>query len=207
MEVAERLQHTYENTKSITAVFSQVTTIAMSRRVRKGAGNMTLLKPGKLRWDYHTPDKQVIVCDGKKFFMYFAKNKQMLIAKATDYIKSDVTYSFFTGAGNITRDFEVMPPDQDIPFPQNGSSTTIQEEDLALEDSHVIKLVPKQPHPQVDYLHLWVDTTSFLIRRLLIVDQFGSITDLQFRDISINPTISEKLFSYTPPPDTEIIEN
>ncbi|MHB1379847.1 MAG: LolA family protein, partial [Desulfurivibrionaceae bacterium] len=68
-----------------------------------------------------------------------------------------------------------------------------------------IKLVPKTAHPQVDYLHVWIDD-NFMVRRLEIVDHFGSITDLAFSNISRNEPVSSGVFVFTPPLGTEIIE-
>jgi len=72
-------------------------------------------------------------------------------------------------------------------------------------DLQVIKLVPKVAHPQVDSLHLWIDR-EYLLRRLEIVDHFGSVTELTFADIRRNEAVAEELFTFTPPAGTEVIE-
>ena len=187
-EIAERLQGTYEKTKSLTADFRQVTIMQGSQRRRLGNGTMVILKPGRIRWDYQTPDHQVLVSDGEKFFMYFAKAEQMIVRPINEYVQSDVTYSFFAGSGNIVHDFSVFPPE-------------VEDE----QGTYGIKLIPKEVHPQVDYLHIWVTKDAYMIQRMQIVDQFGTITDLYFKNIKINQEIDPKFFSFTPPPDTEII--
>lgn len=196
VEVAKKLQKTYEQTKSIAVDFRQITSMRMSRRVRRGSGTMVIVKPGKMRWDYKPPEPQVIICDGEIITMYFENAKQMITGAAKDYLRSDITYSFFTGKGNFLKDFDVLSPD------------ALLESDLEAdgESSYPIKLVPKEMHPQVDYLHVWVDKKSFLIKRLQIVDQFGSITDLVFSNMKVNQKFPADYFSFTPPPDTELIQ-
>jgi outer membrane lipoprotein carrier protein len=44
------------------------------------------------------------------------------------------------------------------------------------------------------------------VRRLEIVDHFGSITDLVFANISRNEPVAPETFVFTPPLGTEIIE-
>ncbi|MBU2538787.1 MAG: outer membrane lipoprotein carrier protein LolA [Proteobacteria bacterium] len=188
LELAQKLQARYEETKTMTADFKQSTSVPMTTRKRLGAGKLVIFKPGRIRWDYLTPDRQVLISDGKKVSMYFADSAQMMVQPVSQYINSDVTYAFFAGTGNIVRDFRVLPPER------KGDANL-----------RAIKLVPKTEHPQVDYLHIWIDE-NFMVRRLEIVDHFGSITDLVFSNITRNEPVSPEVFVFTPPLGTEIIQ-
>ena len=188
LELAQKLQTRYEETKTMTADFKQSTSVPMSSRKRLGAGKVVISKPGRIRWDYQAPDRQVLISDGKKVSMFVANSAQMIVQPVSQYINSDVTYAFFVGTGNIVRDFKVLPPER----PGDGSLKAI-------------KLVPKTAHPQVDYLHVWIDD-NFMVRRLEIVDHFGSITDLAFSNIIRNEPVAPETFVFTPPLGTEIIE-
>lgn len=187
-QIAEKLQRTYDNTKSFSAEFQQKTSMRLNQRKRHGEGSVVILKPGRIRWDYQKPDAQVLVSDGKTFSMYFAKASQMIVKPVDEYLQSDVTYSFFAGSGNIVKDFDIFPPEIQV---EGGV--------------YCIKLIPKETHPQVDYLHICANE-NFLISGLQIVDQFGTITDLYFSNIKINQQPAASLFNFTPPPDTEIIK-
>ena len=65
--------------------------------------------------------------------------------------------------------------------------------------------MPKVAHPQVEYLQVWMDE-NFVVRRLEIVDHFGTITDLVFSNIRRNEPVPPGTFVFTPPLGTEIIE-
>lgn len=188
VELARRLQARYEETRTMTADFKQTTSVPSASRKRLGAGKLVISKPGRIRWDYSAPDRQVLVSDGKKFSMYVASSKQMMVQPVTRYINSDVTYAFFSGTGNIVRDFNALAPERPV---APGEKT--------------LKLVPKNPHPQVDYLHAWLDE-NFMVQRLEIVDHFGSVTDLVFSNIRRNEPVGQETFHFTPPAGTEIIE-
>ena len=188
-QIATRLQQTYDRTSAISADFRQTTTIPMSRRRRKGAGTMVIQKPGLMRWDYTLPDKQVLTSDGQTISMYFAASRQMIVMPAQDYLKSDITYAFFAGTGNIIRDFQVLAPDEKEVDPQYFG----------------LKLIPKENHPQVSSLTVIIARDTFLIKRLLIVDHFDSLTDIVLTNITLNQPKPADFFVFTPPPDTEII--
>ncbi len=189
LNIAENIQRQYEKAITMVADFSQVTSVPMSRRKREGAGTIKISKPGKIRWDYTKPDEQVLVSNGTKVFMYFAQSEQMIVQTLAEYLSSDVTYSFFVGSGNILEDFTVHPAERP-----------------AIGKGHVVKLIPKEEHPQVDFLHIWVEKDSFTLTRLEIVDHFGSVTDLRFRNMEINSVVPASVFVFTPPPGTEILE-
>lgn len=198
-DTAKRLQQKIDSIQSLTFNFYQQTRGKMTGRPRKGSGKAVFFKKdgiSRMRWDYHSPDKQVLVSDGTVFSMYFDKLKQMIVNPA-ESMDNDLTYSFFTGKGNLTEDFQILPPDK-----KAGLDTA---------EFKIIKLVPGQIHSQIQDVHVWV-TQSSLIRRMNIRDHFGTETILNFNDIQVDALVDtdekilQALFSFIPPDDTEIIE-
>lgn len=205
--VASRLQGNYDKIESLSFDFIQDTRGQLSGRPKKGRGhaffvkNVTdnktaeTLQSGKMRWNYSAPDRQVLVSDGETFSMYFSSLEQMIITPA-EALQQDLTYSFFTGSGNLLEDFTILPPDT------NSSDTQ--------GDTAVIKLVPKAKQSQVASIHLWV-TDDSLIRRIEILDQFDTLTVLNFSNLKVDgldtddSDLMERLFTFTPPEGTEII--
>lgn len=199
--VAVRLQDYYETVKSLTFHFTQRTESALGGRPQAGSGEALFLKDdksGKMRWNYSTPDQQVLVSDGVSFSMYFAKLKQMIVSPATS-MESDLTYAFFTGAGSIPEDFLIFAADETI-----GA-------DSLDGNIKVIKLVPKEVQSQVKNIHLWI-TSNSLIQRIEIQDHFDTTTTLNLSNIETDSLIAmtedevKNIFSFVPPEDTEIIE-
>lgn len=187
-EKAAKLQATYDSTFSFTADFSQITSMKLSRRERHGQGALLIKKPGLMRWDYQEPDHQVLINDGEMVSMYFAAAEQMILMPAKEYLQSDVTYAFFAGTGNVLRDFKI----------------SAVAEDYCCGPAPDLRLAPKQSHPQVDYLYVWLND-KFLISRMQIVDHYGSITDLTLTNIKLNLPVDLERFKFVPPVGTEII--
>ena len=198
-DIAQRLQARYDKIISLSFNFIQNTSGDLTGRPRQGSGKASFVKlSGKsyMRWDYLSPDKQVLTSDGKTFSMYFAKLQQMIVSPA-ETLDADLTYAFFTGKGVLKKDFHIRPADEEL-----------QAENSA--DFQVIKLIPKTPQSQVQDIHLWV-TADSLIRRIQIRDHFGTLTVLNFSDIVVNSLVGKNpqellsFFSFVPPPGTEII--
>ncbi len=199
-EIADRVQARYDAMGSLAFNFYQDTRGEMTGRPRRGSGRALFYKAdglGRMRWDYQSPDRQVILSDGKFLKMYFAELQQLIITPAKN-LESEITYTFFTGKGVLREDFHIRPADEEF-----------QPEDADLYQ--VIKLIPRTPHSQVQDIHLWV-TGESLLRRFSIRDHFGTLTVLNLSDIEVDSLLQleEKelttLFSFTPPTGTEVIE-
>ena len=198
-DIAQRLQTRYDKIDSLTFNFIQNTSGDMTGRPRRGSGKAAFVKlAGKsyMRWDYTSPDQQVLTSDGEFFSMYFAKLQQMIVTPA-DNLDADLTYSFFTGKGILKRDFHIRPANEEF---QSTDSAEVK----------VIKLIPKTAQSQVQDIHLWVSQDS-LIRRINIRDHFGTITILNLSDIEVNSLVGKdhrellSFFAFVPPKGTEII--
>ncbi len=48
--------------------------------------------------------------------------------------------------------------------------------------------------------------TRSLVRRLRIVDHFGTVTELNFTNIRLNQPVDREIFKFTPPVGTEIVK-
>src|SRR5262245_36412727 len=79
-EVLEQLQKSYESVRTIQAEFEQV---YRSRRFdeKKAKGNLTIAKPGKMRWDYDEPKGKVLVSDGKKMTLFDPEDRQAMVSE------------------------------------------------------------------------------------------------------------------------------
>lgn len=207
-DIARRLQQRYDQISSLSFHFSQNTEGELSGRAQQGSGTAWFVKEkkstgspgtiGKMRWDYTTPEKQILVSDGVDFSMYFAKLEQMIVSPA-ETMQSDITYSFFTGSGNLLKDFSISTPNPEF-IPEKKDAGRFK----------VIKLTPKENQSQVSEIHLWV-TADSMIQRMDIIDHFETRTTLDLSNLQVNtlPINDRKamdaLFTYTPPEGTEII--
>ena len=198
--VAARLQARYDAMRSLSFSFIQNTEGQMTGRPRKGGGKAYFLKTGglkRMRWNYDSPERQVLVSDGKTFSMYFENLQQMIVSPA-EKIEEDMTYSFFTGSGKLAEDFMILGANKNLVDAEND------------KDLSVIQLVPNTAESQVQDIHLWI-TADSLIRRIEIRDQFDTRTILTLSDLQADfasaddEKIVSELFTFTPPKGTEII--
>jgi outer membrane lipoprotein carrier protein len=202
-QLATRLQENYQKINSLSFSFNQKTSGQMSGRQKTGKGNGILAKTNggpRVRWNYTTPDRQVLISDGQTISMYFEKLNQMIITPV-DTAQIDFLFALFTGEDPLVDMFMLLPP-------QDHGSKEITESDHFLD---TLRLVPKQPESQIKQIQLWINEES-IIRRIELIDFFDTRTILNFSSININPldgkdtAAVETIFSFTPPEGTEIIK-
>jgi len=207
-DTARRLQQKYDQIRSLSFHFSQKTEGELSGRAQQGSGTACFVKGkkgksgaegmGRMRWDYVAPEKQILVSDGVDFSMYFANLHQMIVSPAKT-MAADITYSFFTGTGNLLKDFTIAAPSPEF-IPKKEDSGKVA----------VIRLSPREEQSQVSEIHLWV-TPDSMIQRIDILDHFDTRTTLELSDITVNTLdgndrkAMDALFQFTPPEGTEII--
>ncbi|NNK55734.1 MAG: outer membrane lipoprotein carrier protein LolA [Desulfofustis sp.] len=200
-QLAAELQDTYEAVNSMSFSFSQTTSGPMTGRPKSGKGNglyaRTADKP-LMRWNYLTPDPQVIISDGKTISMYFEKLNQLIFSEV-DEAQTDILLSFFAASEPLDRHFTILPP---------FLETDISAEELPEMQS--LRLEPLDKNSQIKNIHLWIGENS-IIRRIELLDHFDTRTTINLSNITINPLETanqqelEKLFTFVPPEGTEII--
>ena len=199
--LAGKLQDTYASVDSMSFFFSQTTSGPMTGRPKSGKGNglyaRTSDKP-LMRWNYLTPDPQVVISDGRTISMYFEKLNQMIISEV-DEAQTDILFSFFAASEPLERHFTILPP---------LLETDITAEDLPEMQS--LRLEPLDKNSQIKNIHLWIGEDS-IIRRIDLLDHFDTRTTINLSNILINPLDGEDLedlekrFMFIPPEGTEII--
>jgi outer membrane lipoprotein carrier protein len=200
-DLARQLQSTYTDISSMSFSFSQTTAGPMTGRPKTGKGQGLYAKtPEKtlMRWNYASPDTQVVISDGETIWMYFEKLNQMIISPV-DKAQTDILFSFFSAEAPLDRFFTILPPHLEMDLPADPSP-----------ELQILQLQPLDNNSQIRTIHTWIGTDD-LIRRIELVDNFDTRTTINFSNIRIDPLDVndrqdiEERFTFTPPGGTEII--
>lgn len=184
-DVVEKLQKKYESISSIEASFTQdVFTVSLNRS-EATEGRVFFKKPGKWKWLYNDPSRGVITSNGKKVWI-FEPDFNQVIEKDVDAVNSGITTDFLTGVGNLERDF-------DIRLTEEKAGTWL------------LELAPKTQIPNVKKLFLEVDRARLLVIKTVVSDYLGNRTEISFKDLKINPQISDSVFELKPPKGSIVV--
>lgn len=188
--VVDRVQKRYDSAADFRARFNQTLNSAAFKRKTSLTGEVLLKKPGRMRWNYQTPDPKMYLADGDLLWLYEPEDKQ---AFKQDLRSSQLpaALAFLTGKGKLANEF-------DITFTRDAR--------LGGPGDYVLALSPRQPQSQVKSLIFVVDSQTFLVRESMVTDPQGNTNDLLFSDIRINTRIPDAAFRWSPPAGTRVID-
>lgn len=189
-DIASALQRKYDTIRDFSADFTQLQEGGVLRRkFPPERGTLFVKKPGKMRWNYKSPEEKVFVSDGRQMQLYVPADKQVIVTPVPADDRATSAVLFLMGKGNLTRDFAVT----------HGAGAT--------DETYVLRLQPKVRQAEYDWLQLTVDRRSLQIRELMAGDQQGGRSTFQFTNFKENPGVSDKTFAFTPPRGTDVVKS
>lgn len=189
-DVAAALQKKYDGIRDFSADFTQTTEGGVLRRKPVAErGTVFVKKPGRMRWNYKSPEEKVFVSDGRQIQLYVPADKQVIVSPLPTDDRATSAILFLMGRGNLTRDFNVS-------YGQGGTDNT-----------YVLRLDPKTRQAEYDWLQLTVDRASLQIKELTAGDQQGGRSTFRFTNFKENPGVADKTFAFTAPPGTDVVKS
>jgi outer membrane lipoprotein carrier protein len=188
--VVDHVQKRYDAAADFRAHFSQTLTNPTFKRKTALSGEVLLKKPGKMRWNYQTPDVKMYLADGTRLWLYEPEDHQ---AFKQDLKSSQLpaALAFLTGKGKLADEFEIA-------FSKTPGVGTARD--------YVLSLHPRQAQPQVKEITFVVDPETFLVRESVLVDGQGNVNEMLFSDIKINGGVPDATFKWSPPAGTRVID-
>jgi outer membrane lipoprotein carrier protein len=188
-EVAAALQKKYDTIRDFTADFVHESEGGILRKKQTERGFVQVKKPGKMRWDYKVPELKVFVSDGRRIYLHVPADNQVIVSPVPDEDQATTAVLFLVGKGNLTRDFKVSYADEAGP------------------DAYSLRLDPKLPERDYDWLQIVVDRRTLQIRTLSAADSQGGRSTFQFSNFKENVGLSDKTFAFKIPRGADVTTN
>lgn len=197
-EVAALVQTFYDQTTSFSADFFQTRYTKAYHRYDRARGHVTLVKPGKMRWDYTDPAGQTFVSDGEHLTVYQPPEEGeahgQVIRRDVSQDELPQAFSFLLGDGRLDRDFHVR---------------LLDARRQGFPSGYVLEVRPRQPSQTYDRVLFFVRVPSGavagVIQRVLIIDAAGNRNRFDFSHLRFNRPVPDETFQYTPPAGTRVI--
>jgi outer membrane lipoprotein carrier protein len=170
---------------TLSADFQQVSIDKLGQPGKSSYGKFYLNRPGKFRWNYEKPFVQEIVSNGGKVWFYDKDLEQVTVKKLDDSLGSTPAL-LLTGQVNLEEKFTLQEQGKD-------------------EQMHWIKLIPKDEESGFKYVLIGLSAGQ--LAGMELSDNFGQLTRIYFSHIQLNPSLSDALFNFTPPPGTDVFGN
>jgi len=186
-DLARSLQARYAGILDFQASFTQTVSGGVLRMVTtEQRGEVRIKKPGRMRWTYGPPDRQVFVADGTRIYTHNPADRTGYISPMPSGEDLSTPVLFLTGRGNLERDFTAAMP----------ASHPAGEWHLAL--------TPRRKQDDFALLTVMVDRASLAFRGFAWTDHQGAANTIRFSNLRENVGLADKDFVFTFPRGTHI---
>ena len=185
--ILEGMEKKYANS-SFSATFLQESTIKAMELTDFASGKVYVRYPGKMRWEYEKPDRQIIITDGYELWIYRPEDNQVMTGAAPDFFRDGKGASFLSDIKLIRQKFAI--------------------EFLEKEESlfHELKLIPREKNMDVASISLSVSMSTFTVMRVVTYNYYGDETRIELLNSKFGVDLDEELFSFKIPQGVDVLK-
>jgi outer membrane lipoprotein carrier protein len=185
-DTLKRVEARYNRARTLQVSFEE-TYAAQGRGKRTESGELSLRKPGRMRWDYKSPAGKLFLSDGKYIYYYnpAANRAERMSMKESDDMRAPL--AFLLGKLDFDQEFK------------NFRSTPEGSNTLITADAKSERL----PYRQVEFL---VSPQSEILR-LTVTGQDTSLMSFNFSGEKMNPKLDDKLFRLDLPSGVTLMDS
>ena len=186
-QILDRMEVQYTD-KSFKAEFAQESTLKAMDITDFATGKMFVRYPGMMRWEYEKPEKQVIITDAKKLWIYRPADNQVMTGSAPAFFTDGKGASFLSDIKLIRQKFKIsLEPSKDNFF-------------------YELKLLPLEKTLDVTDIRLSVTKNTFTVIRIVTYNSYGDENRIELINHQFNVKLDNKLFSFDIPPGTDVLQ-
>jgi outer membrane lipoprotein carrier protein len=190
-EAAARVQERYDGIKALRARFVQT-----NRNVAFGdaggppdaeaRGRVEFAKPGRMRFEYESPEPSLVVSDGATLWIYDPTAKEVQVLPVTGGFLSAAAVQFLLGEGRLAETFHVAAKS-------------------CAPDRAVLDLTPRA-EAAYERIEIAVERKTGWIRETTVYDLLGNRTHLAFSDLEPNAPAPAERFRFDPPAGVRVLK-
>ncbi len=147
-------------------------------------GHFLLQRPGRFRWSYERPERQIIIANGDRLMIYDQDLEQLTI-KALDPAMVNSPAGLLVAHEAVDKLFDIRR------LPSN-------------DNTEWFELTPKQGSSGFRYTRIGISEGR--IQAMIIEDEFSQRTRFSFSQVNSHPVIPPEAFVINPPPGTDVMD-
>jgi outer membrane lipoprotein carrier protein len=182
--VLKALETAGRGLKTMKAAFVETKVLTLLNEKQETRGNVTLQIPGRMRWDYVTPQPGVMMIKDGAFARYVPQTKQVFRGAAKG--EADLLVGFGPGAADLGKKYEV---------------TLLPEEKVGTAAAHVLDLKPRTGGGLFSAIRLWVDKARILPVQTRLTEPTGDYSTIRFENVIVNGALPSTAFELKLPKD------
>ena len=178
-----QLKQFMDGTRSARGSFSQLVVAKSGRKPQQASGTFAFQRPGKFRWVYEKPYAQLLVGDGSKLWAYDQELNQVT-TKRLGQALGNTPAAILAGDNALDKNFVLKDA---------GSADGLE----------WVEATPKADDSSFERIRLGF--AGGQLKAMVLHDNFGQTTSLQFGQLERNPTLDAAQFRFVPPKGADVV--
>jgi outer membrane lipoprotein carrier protein len=179
------VEQRYNRAKTLQVHFVESYTV-QGRARKSESGELTLRKPGRMRWDYTAPSGKLFVSDGKDVYLYTPEAHRVEKAKLKASEDMHAPLAFLLGKLDFAKEF------RDFQLKLEGAN-------------YLITAKAKSDKLLYERVQMLV-TPDFQIQQLVINGQDLSLLTFQLDGEKVNPPVDDAVFKFQLPAGATLVD-
>lgn len=192
-----RLEARYRPARTLAATFLERYT-ENGRQVRAEAGRVYFRRPGKMRWEYDSPEHNVFLVDGKTAWFYVPADRTVTRVPAKESADWRTPLALLAGEMKVSRVCEDVAL-VDEPAPDSGANAMLE---CRLRGSSGRA---KDDARDAVAAYMEIRRSSGDLVRVLVQSSGGVAIEFRFANWQADPPIDDSLFRFSVPPGVAIV--
>src|SRR6185436_15543618 len=190
-ELLQKFNQRQQAVQSLTAAFTERKDLSLLAKPVVSNGTFLDAKPARIKWEYSAPEPRIFLITEDRFLAYYPNQKRA----------EEVPLSKLAGR-RVFRVFGIGQTSEDLQKFFDISQSDSGDE----KDCYLLVLTPKRRRvkDRLQLVRFWVDSKTYLPRKLEYLESDGDSTLLSFTNIRLNPEIAEGRFDVDIPKDVQI---
>lgn len=177
------------------------------RLVRVEAGTVFFRRPGRMRWEYESPEKNLFLVDGKTAWFYVPADHTATRVPARASTDWRTPLALLAGEMKVSRICAQIQDALDEP-PENPADAVLhcqlRGQQASSPESGSLKSTRDDGTPGETVFFEVVRATGDLVR-VLVRNPGGVSVEFHFKNWQRDPSVAESLFRFTVPPGVAIV--
>jgi outer membrane lipoprotein-sorting protein len=193
-ELIRTIDEQQQKIQTVAASFSQRKETSLSRKPLLSSGLVKFKRPDRIHWNYLKPEPMEVALDRESIWVYTPGHSQA------------EQYSWARGK-RLAQYLDPMTAVFQKTFGQLEEAYAIAYEGLETDHTHHFRLLPKEEKVQkfLSRIELWIDKASGAILRLKMVESNGDQLNIDFKDLQINPSLTDDDLRVRIPPSVRVL--
>ena len=183
-KIIKKIETRYSQ-KNFEADFFQTSTLKTLDIEQTAGGFVIFSHPGKMYWKYNFPDKQEVITNGKKVWIYVHKKNKVTVTDAEKYFEPGTGGALLSNLGSISKNYEI----------------NIKKSE---KEGQVLLLLKPLETSRIKEIKITALKENGKIIRVKTTNNSNDDTEFRFKNEEFITEIDNSIFTFSPPEDAEI---